>query len=81
MRSYQIKMKNQSQKDKFKKIFNINWMQYTETFQIRENISVKNAKLREEIKAKNIFTIISLKRKKLQDNLQSTQISVKKQIK
>lgn len=81
MRSYQIKMKNQSQKDKFKKIFNINWMQYTENFQIRENISVKNAKLREEIKAKNIFTIISLKRKKLQDNLQSTQISVKKQIK
>ena len=81
MRSYQIKMKNQSQKDKFKKIFNINWMQYTENFQIRENISVKNAKLREEIKAKNIFTIISLKRKKLQDNLQSTQTSVKKQIK
>lgn len=81
MRSYQVKMKNQSQKDKFKKIFNINWMQYTENFQIRENISVKNAKLREEIKAKNIFTIISLKRKKLQDNLQSTQISVKKQIK
>ena len=56
-------------------------MQYTENFQIRENISVKNAKLREEIKAKNIFTVISLKRKKLQDNLQSTQISVKKQIK
>lgn len=81
MRSYQIKMKNQSQKDKFKKIFNINQMQYTENFQIRENISVKNAKLREEIKAKNIFTVISLKRKKLQDNLQSTQISVKKQIK
>lgn len=81
MRSYQIKMKNQSQKDKFKKIFNINWMQYTENFQIRENISVKNAKLREEIKAKNIFTIISLKRKKLQDNLQRTQTSVKKQIK
>ena len=41
MRSYQIKMKNQSQKDKFKKIFNVNWMQYTENFQIRENISVK----------------------------------------
>ena len=41
MRSYQIKMKNQSQKDKFKKVFNINWMQYTENFQIRENISVK----------------------------------------
>ena len=43
-------MKNQSQKDKFKKIFNINWMQYIANFQIRENISVKNAKLREEIK-------------------------------
>lgn len=79
MRSYQIKMKNQSQKDKFKKIFNINWMQYTENFQIRENISVKMLSCGKKSKPK--ISLISLKRKKLQDNLQSTQISVKKQIK
>lgn len=56
MRSYQIKMKNQSQKDKFKKIFNINWMQYTENFQIRENISVKMLSCRKKKYLYNNFT-------------------------